>query len=120
QPPDLRGRQRHHGGQREGQGQGGAVQQRGGVRVGAVVDQRRVTRRVLERHGQRRQRGQDQRGRDAGTPSVQQKNEQPQQQGPDQVKLLLDGQRPQMVQRRRCREQAERGEVRHVMQDLVP
>ena len=120
QAPDLRGRERGQGRQREGQGQRGSDQQRGGVRIGAVIDQRRVARRVFEPHGQRRHRGQDQRGRDAGTPSVQPENEQPQEQGPDQVELFLDGQRPQMIQRWRCREQPERGEVRHVVQDLIP
>ena len=77
QAPDLRGRDRRQGSEREGQGERGADQQCGGVRIGAVVDQGRVTGRVLQGHDQRRHSGQDQRGRDASTPSVQPEQEQP-------------------------------------------
>ena len=107
--------------QRPGQRQRGPDQQRRGVRVGAVVDRGRVAaRRVLNRHDQRRNRRPGQRARHARAARGQPGDHAPYDQRPDQVELLLDGQRPQVIERRRRPGLPGRGEVRDVVQDLVP
>ena len=120
-PPGVRGRDGRQPPQRPGQRQRGPDQQRGGVRVGAVVDRGRIAARiVLNHHDQRRNRRPGQRAYHSCATRIQPDDHTQHDQRPDQVELLLDGQRPQVIKWRRRRDLADRGEVRDVMQDLVP
>jgi hypothetical protein len=107
-------------------GQRRADQDPGGPGVGALVGAGRIQPGVVQReHGHGRaggqgQRGQRQPGQPAGLAFAQPPHaQQPAQQQPrpDQVELLLHGQRPQVIQRRGRREP---GEVRLVLDDQVP
>ena len=121
EPPGMRGRDGRQRPQRPGQRQRGPDQQGRGVGVGAVIDRGRVAARcVLNRHDQRRNRGPGQRARDTSAAVGQPDDDTPHDQRPDQVELLLDGQRPQVIEWRRRPGLPGRGEVRDVMEDLVP
>ena len=103
--------------QREGESKRRAEQQRGCVGVGAVIHEGRIGRSVENRHRHRRSKGAEERDRDPRTHAVMTKDEKPQNGGPHQIELLLDGERPQMLQ---WRQRTEALEVRHVVQDLIP
>ncbi len=104
--------------QRPGQRQRRPDEQGRGVRVGAVIHPRRVRAgHVDQGHGQRGQgrSGPGHAGPEAAGPAGLEDHEQ--EQRPDQVELLLDGQRPQVLERWR---RPELGEVRVVRQRLPP
>lgn len=104
--------------------QGGAEEEAGGAGVGPVIDPRGVEARMVEdRHQDRR--GDRQGERPEGEPGTQavvlalvdEAQADQQDERPEDVELLLDRQRPEMVQRLFGREA---GEVRHVRRDLLP
>ena len=100
-----------------GERQQRADEQPGRVRVGAVVDARRIAAgREQDRHEPRRGDREHERD-DRRAPPSQHRDADAHDERPQQVELLLDGQRPQVPQQRRPRE---RLEVRLVGEDLVP
>ncbi len=124
-PPRPIGDPRGQGAARPHHGQRGAEQQAEGAGVRTVVDTRGVKARVVEdRHLDRR--GGGQRQGDAGQPRshrdrppalADHPDPDHQQPRPHDVELLLDGQRPQVVQRRGRTELLEVGDV---VEDLPP
>ena len=95
-----------------------ADEQRAGARVGAVVDARGVFERVIEHPHER---GGDDRQHDAATAddglARAEAAHDEQQYGPDEVELLLDGERPEVRERGGV---AERVEVREAAEDVPP
>lgn len=112
--------QRPGAGQRERQGDGGAEQQAAAVGVGAVVHPGGVRAgRVEDRHRHERGGGQGEGAHGLQPLPPQHGHQGPQQQRPAQVELLLDGERPQVLEHGQG-QAVELREVHIVLRQLPP